>query len=189
MKVFERIYPMVKMKFVGVVDQQEHRITVDDHEGEDGIYTVDLDGKTYRVDAQTMPSEIVSALIENKSYDIDIDDKDQSNDPLDGRLAVRVRGRVVRLEMLEHRRKKMKDAAIAHFTQAGIVQVRSPMPGKVLRYLVEEGQNVDEGQGLVVVEAMKMENELQSPKAGVVKTISAAVGTAVDGGTLLMVIE
>ena len=96
---------------------------------------------------------------------------------------------MIRLEMLEHRRKKMKDAANAHFTQAGIVQVKSPMPGKVLRYLVEESQSVEEGQGLVVVEAMKMENELQSPKAGVVKSISAAVGTAVDGGTLLLVIE
>ncbi len=180
---------MVKMKFVGVVDQQEHRITVDDHECDDGIYTVELDGKVYHVDAQTMPSEIVSALIENKSYDLDLDDKDQSNDPLDGRLAVRVRGRVVRLEMLEHRRKKMKDAAIAHFTQSGVIHVKSPMPGKVLRYLVEEGENVTEGQGLVVVEAMKMENELQSPKTGVVKSISSAVGTAVDGGTLLMVIE
>lgn len=180
---------MVKMRFVGVVEQQEHRITVDDNEHEDGIYTVELDGKIFRVDALTMPSEIVSALIENKSYDIDIDDKDQSSDPLDGRLAVRVRGRVVRLEMLEHRRKKMKDAATALFTQSGVVHVKSPMPGKILRYLVEVGNSVEEGQGLVVVEAMKMENELQAPKAGVVKTISSSPGTAVDGGTLLMVIE
>jgi biotin carboxyl carrier protein len=180
---------MVKMRFVGVADKQEHRVTVDDHDLDDGLYSVELDGKVYRVDAQTMPSEIVTALIDNKSYDLDLDDKDQSNDPLDGRLAVRVRGRVVRLEMLEHRRKKMKDAATSHFGQSGIIQVTSPMPGKVLRYLVEVGQAVVEGQGLVVVEAMKMENELQSPKEGTVKAISSAPGTAVDGGTLLLVIE
>lgn len=179
---------MVKMKFVGVVDQQEHHIIVDDHDLEDGIYTVELDGKVYRVDAQTMPSEIVSALIDHKSYDLDLDDKDQSNDPLDGRLAVRVRGRVVRLEMLEKRRKKMKDATTAHFAQSGTVLINSPMPGKILRYLVEEGQEVEKGQGLVVIEAMKMENELQAPKAGVVKTISSTPGKAVDGGTLLLVI-
>lgn len=179
---------MVKMKFVGVVDQQEHHITVDDHDLEDGIYTVDLDGKLYRVDAQTMPSEIVSALIDNKSYDLDLDDTEQSNDPLDGRLAVRVRGRVVRLEMLEKRRKKMKDATTAHFAATGAVNVTSPMPGKVLRYLVEEGQEVVEGQGLVVIEAMKMENELQAPKAGVIKTISCVAGKPVDGGALLLVI-
>lgn len=180
---------MVKMRFVGVVDQQEHRITVDDHDLDNGIYSIDLDGKMYHVDALTMPSEIVSALIENRSYDLDLDDKEQSNDPLDGRVSVRVRGRVVQLEMLEHRRKKMKDAAIAQFTLSGVVQVKSPMPGKVLRYLVEEGQMVVEGQGLVVVEAMKMENELQAPKAGLVKTISSSVGKAVDGGTLLLIIE
>lgn len=180
---------MAKMKFVGVVDQEEHRITVDDHETEDGHYTVELDGRIYHVDAQTRPSAIVSALIENKSYDLDLDDKDQTDDPLDGRLAVRVRGRVVRLEMLEQRRKKMKDATIAHFGYAGMIQLTSPMPGKILRYLVTEGQQVSKGQGLVVVEAMKMENELQAPKAGTIKTISSTPGTAVDGGTLLLVIE
>lgn len=179
----------MKMKFVGVVEQQEHWMSVDDHDREDGHYTVELDGMSYQVDAKTMPSEIISAIIGNKSYDIDLDDKDQSNDPLDGRLAVRVRGRVVRLEMLEERRKKMKDAQTAHFAHAGLAQVKSPMPGKVLRYLVEEGQTVTTGQGLVVVEAMKMENELQSPKDGVVKTISSGPGQAVDGGAVLLVIE
>jgi len=180
---------MVKMKFVGVVDKLEHRVIVDDHEQEDGIYTIELDGKIYRVDAQTMPSEIISALIENKSYDIDLDDSDQSNDPLDGHIAVRVRGRVVRLDMLEHRRKKMKDAAAAHFAQSGVANITSPMPGKVLRYVVSLGQEIKKGQGLVIVEAMKMENELQSPKDGVVKSISSSAGATVDGGTLLLVIE
>jgi biotin carboxyl carrier protein len=180
---------MVKMKFVGVLDQQEHRITVDDHDLLDGTYTVELDGKIYQINAKTMPSEIISALIENKSFDLDLDDKDQSNDPLDGRLAVRVRGRVVRLEMLEQRQKKMKDASRLHFAPAGPLQIASPMPGKILRYLVEEGEAVAEGQGLVVVEAMKMENELQSPKAGVVKALCKPPGSAVDGGTLLLIIE
>lgn len=180
---------MTKMKFVGIIDQQEHRITVDDHDKVDGIYTIELDGKMFHVDAQAMPSQIVSALIDHKSYDLDLDDKDRSSDPLDGQFSVRVRGRVVSLEMLEHRRKKMKDAAIAHFAHTGIVQVASPMPGKILRYLVEEGDQVVEGQGLVVVEAMKMENELQSPKDGSVKKIQIPAGAAVDGGTILMVIE
>ena len=63
------------------------------------------------------------------------------------------------------------------------------MPGKVLRFLVAEGEEVKKGQGLVVMEAMKMENELKSPKDGVVKKISSCAGVAVDGGTLLLVIE
>ena len=97
---------MVKMRFVCVVDNLEHRVSVDDHDKDDGVYFVNLDGKDYEIDARDMPSEIISIMLNNKSYDIDLDDKDQSSDPLDGRLAVRVRGRVVRLEMLEERRKK-----------------------------------------------------------------------------------
>ena len=180
---------MVKIKFVGLADKQEHRVTVDDHDNEDGIYTVELDGQSFSVDAHTMPSQIVTVLIDNKSYDVDVDDTDLSSDPLDGWLSVRVRGRVVRLEMLEERRKKMKDAQSSHFAQSGVVRITSPMPGKVLRYLVEVGDEVKEGQGVVVIEAMKMENELQSPKEGTVKSIASSPGSAVDGGALLLVIE
>ncbi len=179
----------MKMTFIAVADQTEHRIVVDDHDKEDGVYSVELDGKIYLIDAQTMPSEIVSALIDHKSYDLDLDDKDQSNDPLDGRLAIRVRGRVVRLEMLEERRKKMKDSQSSQFSHSGIISIKSPMPGKILRYLVSEGEEVKEGQGLVVVEAMKMENELQAPKSGHVKSISSSPGSTVDGGMVLLVIE
>lgn len=178
---------MLKMKFVAVVDEKEHQIIVKDQQ--QGLYMVEVDGREYVVDSQTLPSQIVSFLIENKSYDLDLDDQDQSNDPLDGRIAVRVRGRVLRFEMLEQRRKKMKDAAAMHFAQTGILNLTAPMPGKVLRFLVEEGDEVKKGQGLVVMEAMKMENELKTPKDGVVKKISSAPGVAVDGGTLLLVIE
>ncbi|MCA9508879.1 MAG: acetyl-CoA carboxylase biotin carboxyl carrier protein subunit [Myxococcales bacterium] len=180
---------MAKMTFIGVADSQEHRVVVDDHDRDDGIYSVELDGKNYLVDAQTMPSEIVTALIDNKSYDLEVDDQDQSSDPLDGRLTIRVRGRIVRLEMLEERRKKMKDAQSSQFSHAGLAQIQSPMPGKVLRYLVSEGDEVKEGQGIVVIEAMKMENELQSPKEGLVKSISSSEGATVSSGALLMVIE
>lgn len=177
---------MLKMKFIAVVDEKEHQIIVKDQEH--GVYKVEVDGREYMVDSQTLPSQIMSFLIDNKSYDLDLD-KDQSNDPLDGRIAVRVRGRVLRFEMLEQRRKKMKDAAAMHFSQSGTVNITSPMPGKVLRFLVEEGEEVKKGQGLVVMEAMKMENELKTTKDGVVKKISSSPGLAVDSGALLLVIE
>lgn len=180
---------MTKMKFIGVADKQEHLVIVDDHDKEDGLYTIELDGQLFQVDAHTMPSQDVTMLINNMSYDVDIDDRDSSNDPLDGRLSVRVRGRVVRIDMLEERRKKMKDAQSSNFAASGIVNIVSPMPGKILRYVVEEGQEVKEGDGLVVIEAMKMENELCSPKSGIVKKLASNAGAAVDGGALLLVIE
>jgi len=63
------------------------------------------------------------------------------------------------------------------------------MPGKIVRVLVQTGQAVQARQPLVVVEAMKMENELRSPKAGRVKDVAVAAGTSVEAGRVLLVIE
>ena len=65
----------------------------------------------------------------------------------------------------------------------------APMPGKVVRILVAEGDEVEKGKGVLVVEAMKMQNEIKSPKKGVVKKLSAAEGSAVNAGDVLAVIE
>ena len=63
------------------------------------------------------------------------------------------------------------------------------MPGRVVRVLVAPGDRVAARQGLVIVEAMKMENELRSPKDGLVKTVSATEGLSVEAGTVLVVVE
>lgn len=67
--------------------------------------------------------------------------------------------------------------------------IAAPMPGKVIRVLVEKGEIVSAGQGLVVVEAMKMQNEMKSPKAGTVVQILAATGATVSAGQTLIVVE
>jgi biotin carboxyl carrier protein len=67
--------------------------------------------------------------------------------------------------------------------------VKAPMPGRVVRLLVEVGEEVEEGQGVVVIEAMKMQNELKSPKAGRVIRVGAAVGETVGSGDVLVVVE
>lgn len=69
------------------------------------------------------------------------------------------------------------------------VQIIAPMPGKVVRVLVEQGATVDAGDGIIVVEAMKMQNEMKSPKAGVVRLLSAKLGSNVNGGDILAVID
>ena len=67
--------------------------------------------------------------------------------------------------------------------------VKAPMPGRVVRVLVEVGDEVEEGQGCVVIEAMKMQNELKSPKAGRVVRVGVAVGDTVGSGDVLVVVE
>lgn len=178
---------MTKMKLIGKIDDKEHVIVIEDDEENPHLFNICMDGKIYHIDAHTMPSEIVSVLIDNRSYDLDLD-KSNPHDSLDGNVNVRVRGRVVFLEMLDERRKKMKDAQMTRFSEGGIVRIVSPMPGKVLRVLVADGQEVKEGDGLIVIEAMKMENELRAPRDGVVKEVLSKAGESVDGSALLMTI-
>jgi biotin carboxyl carrier protein len=71
----------------------------------------------------------------------------------------------------------------------GARKLLAPMPGKVVRVLVEEKAQVQAGQGVLVVEAMKMQNELKSPKDGVVQKILAAPGAAVNAGQVLAIVE
>ncbi len=75
--------------------------------------------------------------------------------------------------------------AMAH----GPLELRAQMPGKVIKILVEQGAAVEAGQGLIVVEAMKMQNEMKSPKDGVVSKIQAAEGATVAAGEILIVVE
>ena len=71
----------------------------------------------------------------------------------------------------------------------GVQSVTAPMPGRVVRILVSPGDTVAARQGVVVVEAMKMENELRSPRAGTVREVSVTTGTSVEAGRVLVVIE
>jgi biotin carboxyl carrier protein len=70
-----------------------------------------------------------------------------------------------------------------------VVSISAPMPGKIVRVLVEQGDFVEAGQGIVVVEAMKMQNELKSPKAGRVGSLSARAGESVNAGDTLATVE
>jgi biotin carboxyl carrier protein len=71
----------------------------------------------------------------------------------------------------------------------GPQQIVAPMPGKVVRMLVKAGDNVEAGQGLLVVEAMKMQNEIRSPKSGTVERVAAAEGQSVNAGEVLIVVS
>lgn len=71
----------------------------------------------------------------------------------------------------------------------GPVRIQATMPGKVIRVLVEAGDQVAAGQGIVVVEAMKMQNEIKAPRAGLVKTLRAEAGGTVGAGDLIALIE
>jgi biotin carboxyl carrier protein len=177
-----------RMKFVATMDGKIHELEVANDEGSDN-YRFIIDGKAYDVDCRRMPSQIVSMIMDGKSYDVDLERMAKRSDTLDGRMHVRVRGRVLRFEMLDERRLKMKEAQGFRLDVGGVAAIDSPMPGKVIKLLKKPGDTVNEGEGIVVVEAMKMENELKAPKAGVVKEVRVKEGDTVEAGARLALVE
>jgi biotin carboxyl carrier protein len=115
-----------------------------------------------------------SVLIEGRSYEV-----------LAG-LEIRVNGRPFSVEVFDPRSMRGRKTAGAG---AGPQKIAAMMPGKVIRLLVAAGDTVEQGQGLIVVEAMKMQNEMKSPKAGRVAEIKTKAEATVAPGEVLMVIE
>jgi biotin carboxyl carrier protein len=97
-------------------------------------------------------------------------------------------GRTLSVEAIDERSRTIREMSGGAAAEAEKVVV-APMPGLIVRVEVEVGETVSAGQGVVVVEAMKMENELKAPADGVVKKIEVAAGSAVEKGAVLVVLE
>jgi biotin carboxyl carrier protein len=102
-------------------------------------------------------------------------------------FVVVLRGRQREVSIIDPKRLRSSQSSGAD--HAGAAEIVSPMPGKIVRVLVEPGANVEAGAGVVVVEAMKMQNEMKAPKAGVVVSVNAEAGATVSAGDVLAVIE
>jgi biotin carboxyl carrier protein len=146
-----------------------------------GIYEVELGGKVHRVDAVRHDYGTISLLVDTQSYSVQLDQGPAG-------VKVNVRESQYAMEILDERRLRMRRAS-GRFTLEGKQVISSPMPGKVVKVLVRPGDDVKEGQGVVVVEAMKMENEMKSPKDGKVTELHVVEGQAVEGGARLAVVE
>jgi biotin carboxyl carrier protein len=122
---------------------------------------------------------VYSVLLDGRSYDAFVEDTPTG-------LVVSIEGYRFELEVRDPRRWSRKTAGGG----AGAVQsIVSPMPGKVVRVLAAPGDEVVAGQGIVVVEAMKMQNEMKSPKAGRIVEVKTKTDAAVAAGDVLVVVE
>jgi biotin carboxyl carrier protein len=111
----------------------------------------------------------------------------EAGDARDAATRVEINGRKFGVALFDPRRLRAAGAGSAQ--SQGRATVASAIPGKVVRVLIEEGATVEAGAGLVVVEAMKMQNELKSPKAGTVVELRARAGATVNAGDVLVVVE
>ncbi len=106
-----------------------------------------------------------------------------------GRYTLWVDGYRFETEALDERTRAIRDTTAAAAAPSGPAPVRAPMPGLIVRVNVQVGDMVEAGQGVVVMEAMKMENELRATAPGRVKSIEVAPGAAVEKGSLLVALE
>jgi biotin carboxyl carrier protein len=172
------------MKFQFDIADRER--TVEVQRQADG-FLVSVDGTPRRVDAVRVGASTWSMLVhdaQGRPSSVEAVVLPQNGD---GSLQVYVGGRCVEVELRGGLGRSSREHAGA--SGAGPQRVTAPMPGKVVRVLVKAGDEVQPRQGLVVVEAMKMENELRAARAGRVRDVFVTEGQSVEAGTALMVVE
>jgi len=146
-------------------------------------FAVTVDGRTRQVDAARIDAHTLSLLVDTVwSKEVSI-----AADPVGGQLGVHVGATPVTVTLNGRRRWGRKDEGAG--TASGPQRLVAPMPGKVVRVLVKSGDPVTVRQPVVVIEAMKMENELRASRVGTVAEVHVSEGMSVDAGALLLVIQ
>jgi len=165
------------------------RVTTVTVQRQGGHLHVTADGRTHVVDVHRVEAGRLSMLIgevgasPTRSVDAGVATRASA-----GAFDVHVEGRTLAVQVRPAGAPgRRRDAGAAH--GSGPQRVLAPMPGKVVRVLVKPGDAVQPRQGLVVVEAMKMENELRAARAGCVREVAVAEGQSVEAGATLIVVE
>jgi biotin carboxyl carrier protein len=145
-----------------------------------GVYEVTLRGTTHRVDAFHHDYGTISLLVDTDSHSLQLDERGSV-------VRVHLRDSVFPMEILDERKLRMRRSP-GKLTADGLLPLVTRLPARVVGVLRAPGEDVREGQGVVVVEAMGMENEIRSPKDGKVQEIRVGVGQSVEAGTTLAVV-
>ncbi|MEO0206686.1 MAG: biotin/lipoyl-containing protein [candidate division WOR-3 bacterium] len=137
-----------------------------------------LDGKEVMAEVASLDKDKLTLIVENKPYQIFLDGENQ----------LVISGESYSFEIIDEQIAKILKSApdTGHKKE---ITVTAPMPGMVIEVEVSEGDNVKKGQGLLVIEAMKMQNEFKAPRDGIVKKIMVQKGQTVNSKDGLIVIE
>jgi biotin carboxyl carrier protein len=145
----------------------------------DGAWSCRLDGTDLDVDAILVRADVLSLRIGNRAYEV-------KSERVANDLYLWVGSKRFSVEVRDPRSLRGRSRA---GDDHGPRKIVAPMPGKVVRLLAGEGDEVDAGVGVAVVEAMKMQNEIKSPKKGKVQKILVSEGAAVNAGDVLAIVE
>jgi biotin carboxyl carrier protein len=169
------------MQYIANSGGQEYRIEVTTQEG--SLFRLSVNGAVWEVDCVRVSDRSYSLLIDGSSCEVDLI---TASSP----YTIGIQGEAHEVEVLTERERRLKAVTRkAAEGPGGRRVIAAPMPSKVVKLLVAVGDQVKAGDGVIVVEAMKMENELRVAGPGTVKEIRAKEGEAVGGGQALVVIE
>lgn len=160
-------------------DGRERRLTI--RPLQENRFAVTIDGDAHEVDVRSYASDHLSMLIDNRSVEATYAFQGE-------RLGLRIRNDEFEMDVQDERKKKKRAPGGAGHA-AGPEIIKAAMPGKIVEVKVRAGDRIEPKAGVVVMEAMKMENEIAAPVSGTVKVVSVAAGARVAEGDPLVTIE
>ncbi len=156
------------MKYVTTVASKEYTIEVIDEKH------ISINGQIMQVDFESVSGQpVYSMLIDGRSYESYVYEGEED-------WQVLLRGRQYPVKVEDERERRLKSTFGSKAEATGEFHLKAPMPGLVVAVTVEEGQQVEKGQVLAILESMKMQNELKSPRAGTIQRIKVKAGESVE---------
>lgn len=164
------------MKYFARIGATEYEVTID----KDQIF---VNGELVVVDLkQSGVPELYSVLFGGRSYDMLVE-TERSN------YAVTFRSEHFNVQVEDERTRRLNTGRKAPAIPHGELAIKAPIPGLVVKVLVEIGSEITDGQPVVLLEAMKMENEIRAPRSGIIKSIAATAGRRVEQNEVLLILE
>lgn len=173
-----------------IITKRDYFVTIDKGEQEyivkltdegNGMFKINIDGREYMADFSVAGDAVYSIIVNGNSYAMDIDEKGDVFSILTDE------GDTFDVEVLDEMKRLMKMRTSAGLEGRQVIEAQ--MPGYIWKILVEPGQEVEAGQPLMILVAMKMENEIKAPKAGIVQDIFITLDQTVATGDKLAVVE
>ena len=163
------------MKYFAAVNGQEYEVEIEGGQ-------VWVNGEIIDVDlSQGGVPELYSILLDGASYEVLVEEQRQE-------YAVTLRGQQFHVQVEDERTRRLNAGRKGPLVPQGELVVKAPIPGLVVKVLVQEGDDIPEDHPLIILEAMKMENEIRSLRAGIIRSVDVSAGQRVEQGAALLVL-
>ena len=165
------------MKYITTIDDKQFTVEIIDEKH------VSVDGKVYEIDFESVAGQpVYSLIVDGRSHESYIYQGDDN-------WQVLMRGQLYPVKVEDEREKRLRAAAGGGVAETGEFHLRAPMPGLVIAIPVTDGQEVKKGQVLLILESMKMQNELKSPRDGKISRIRVKLGESVEQKQALLSVQ